>query len=143
MKKKIDDLNLNLSISRIRSEKDYIEVTIQDDDSNSRLSIRLDLANFAECVTGLACVHGKGYSLGIENIGKVMEVDTLVFPLTKESDEDAGYYNRKEVAAREVEKHLPKGWVADKKFNSRDSFFVENGIPHARTKIRRWVEKDS
>jgi hypothetical protein len=129
-----------LSISKINSfdEVNKIRITVEDEDAGvSFVTVSIDTANFAECLTGLHGVDCEMEIRGLKNVGKVIERDTLEFQLSSNS-----WCDKKERAIQEVDAHVPEGWQTTKYFGSQDSFFSKGEECWARTQIKRWVDKE-
>jgi hypothetical protein len=131
------DLDLMISISRVRGGDDpYIAVEITDDTSGMTfVRMKLSLDAFAEAVTGLSYVHGTAEVNGLDRVGKKHEHKEFLFSLGKK----VGYSGLKEKARKKIEKVCPKGWTPDTSFNSQNSFFEQDDEQWARCTIRRWV----
>lgn len=130
--------NAKITISRpYGGDSRYIRIAVRDDDACIEfLELKISLENFSEALTGLGNTECEMVTRGLENVGKLREQDTLVFPMP-ESD----YSNRKEVAAFVAQKQAPEGWTADSYFDSQDSFQTINDVEMAKTQILRWVDK--
>jgi len=130
----------NLTISRPQGfGKDQISITVRDDDAVLNfLNIKIDLAEFTKCLTGLAAVDCELETRDLEHVGKIREREELVF----EMPEGSSISRDKEAANIEASKATPEGWEYSSYFNSQDSFFTEDGKSMARTSILRWIDKD-
>ena len=71
----------------------------------------------------------------LSRVGKVMEVDQFTFPFPFD-----GFHGRDEKAKEQALELCPEGWKPDLGFNSQGTFPKVDGVQHARTMIRRWVE---
>lgn len=135
-----NDLPMLLTISRIHygGDDDFIEVRITDDTSATEfVTVKVRLADFTNCITGLSRVSCIGEVIGLEVIGKTHEHKKLVF----ENPENLSRYNEdgREKLTKLAEKECPKGWTPDATFDSQDSFFTKDGKHYAQTTIRRWI----
>ena len=133
-----ENLKMGLDIHRTHSSEsgDCISIEVRDEESSMRfLKLKISLSDFAECITGLSNCHCIGEVMGLDVIGKTMEMDTMEFEVAK----DTAYRNQAAAAYKEALKVAPKGWVPDSGFNSQNSFFDQGGKRMARTTIRRWV----
>jgi hypothetical protein len=68
---------------------------------------------------------------GLENVGKKLVIDSMVF-IVPEHD--------KTLAGAIADERCPAGWIPDKSFSSQDSFLYKDGRIFAKTTIRKWVE---
>ena len=73
---------------------------------------------------------------GLEKLGKEHEHKKFEFEMP-----ETRYSNQKAIAENIAQKTCPEGWVADRHFNSQDSFFTKGGKSMARCTIRRWIDK--
>jgi hypothetical protein len=131
------NIPLEVTVSRINSNvsNDVIRITLIDPNACTEF-VRVDLnpADFAQAITGLCNVSGDGVVRNLERVGKIMEMDTLEFPMP-----EYDYDNQKRTAHSQALKVCPKGWIPDSGFSSQNSFFAKDDQRWARTTMRRWV----
>lgn len=72
----------------------------------------------------------------IERVGKKLELDTFVFEIPRNCDDEYAKTNV-DILVRAI----PGNWVAEKSFSSQNSFFSKDDKYYARTTIRRWVDE--
>jgi len=114
-----------------------ITIRVEDDDAVIRfLDIEMDLADFAECITGLSYVNCEMEVRGLENVGKKRESMPIIFEMTA-----VDYDVKVDTAIKLAEEAAPEGWVCSSYFGSQDSFFYKDGKYYGRTTAYRWVEK--
>ena len=131
-----------LTISRpsYGDDRKKISIKVKDVDAGVRfLDIEIDYADFAACLTGLAEQDCEFTARGLQNVGKQIQRDSLVFEI--------GEATRYGVDGMEEIKSLanlatPEGWTASTYFGSKYSFFEKDGKKYAKTPISRWVEKE-
>lgn len=111
-------IDAKITICRTRSshEDDYISVSVHDDKSGIQfLTMKIGLADFAQCITGLSAVHGEGTVRGLDYIGKkrVSENRSVECPLES--------YDRKELSAWIDANCQEEGWIVNSSLNSQGS----------------------
>lgn len=128
-----------LTISRpiSSSGEKLISIRINDVDAGIEfLRLEIGLEEFAECLTGLSRQHCEFEVENLQNVGKRIEREPLVFAIPQ-----CSYPNKKKVACETAKSLCNDGWHAREYFDSKDSFFTEDGIAYARTQKTRWVSK--
>jgi uncharacterized membrane protein len=129
----------NAQISILASYDDLIKITISDKDASlDIIELNLTREQFINATMNRLSNTEVSSSVayGIENIGKKLEMDTLVFEIPK------GLLRLESVdktLQKLALKSTPEGWYPDMNFNSQNSFFGKDGKHYARTIIRRWV----
>jgi len=118
----------------IGAESTTIEL-IDSDSSTTFARVILTPKQLSQCLSRMAYVDCEIELLGIENVGKTMELKKHEFEIPK----NIPYSERKNVLAELIKETLPDGWVSDNYFSSQDTFFTKDGKDMARTTIRRWV----
>ena len=114
-----------------------IHISIKDKDARVQfLELKISYSDFTEALTGMAFVECDMEFRSLDCVGKMIEKDTLTFPMPLTT-----YSNRVEVAIRESSLATPDGWTTSSYFGSKESFFTEDGKDYARTTISRWVDK--
>ena len=127
-----------LTISRpsYSGERKSISIKVKDSTAGVNfLDIEIPLDNFAECLTGLAAVDCSIEVRGLENVGKTIKRENLVF----EMPASIKYSERKSAAFDLAKLAAPAGWVVRDYFDSQDSFFTKDGKDYAQTQMMRWV----
>src|SRR5690606_15975036 len=116
-------------------EKEYMEITIKDSSSNVEfVSLKMSYADFMKALRGQAEVEGDLKVRKLDIVGMEKESKPLVFMVPKEH-----VFNRKEWAEANYLKYVKDGWLADKYFGSKSSFFKdESGDTYARTYQHRY-----
>lgn len=115
--------------------KKKIRIDVTDETSRTRfLALELDLAAFAEAITGLAGIECDIDVHNLDRVGKKLEKREIEFLVAEKV-----WLHDKELAIDLAKAATPEGWVADTYYGSKDSFFTKDGDQWARTTIRRWV----
>lgn len=130
-----------ITISRPLTTKGdgYISISVRDEDAGiDFLKIQIELADFAEALTGLAMVECNFETNLLEKVGKKCERKELVFEVP-----NFEYSERKDGAYKIAQSICFDGWEPSPYFSSQNSFFEKGGIKYARTKACRWVDKDA
>ena len=123
-----------LTISRQTGDGERISIRIRDERAGIEfVELTLTLEQYAQAISGLSCVPCEVAVQGLENVGKRLETDELVFPIGFPE-----YGRQKEVAAKRAAEWCPAGWVPNLHFGSQNSFFQLDGETWARCSIRRW-----
>jgi len=71
---------------------------------------------------------------GLDKVGKTMEHKKFEFVMPPSE-----WKTKKQIASIAATDQRPDGWEPDLYFGSQDSFFMKDGVEHARCTIRRWV----
>lgn len=125
------DRQASLTISRVHGDGDFIEVRIRDEKSFIEfVTVKVELAEFAQAITGLAAVPCELETRGLDKVGKYRHHDKISFPINTPSWSS----DRREIAAKELLNHLPEGWFCNDSFNNQGSFTTDkegNTIAHA------------
>ena len=130
---------LNISRPSYGDDRRKIAISVIDTDAGIEfLELEIDLADFAECVTGLSHVECEMEFRGLENLGKVSEKEKIEF---KVSDSYI-YKDRNKEAIEKAKLSTPPGWEASEYYGSQNSFFTKGDEMWARTTITRWVDKE-
>jgi len=111
-------------------QQDCVFFTLRDKNSGMRMEMRFSKETFTDVLGGL---HGPEFEVeirGMENWGKKLEVDTLIFEVSSRDKEEANT-----IALQKC----PKGWKPDNYYGSQNSFFYNEDKLFAKTTIRRWV----
>ena len=132
-------MKIDAQITMLFNE-DGLRIEVHDADASiTFLEIHLDATQTCQAFSRLSHTKVSACEVrGIEKVGKKMEWDTLEFPF---NDHTVSYNERDELAYQEALKACPEGWTPSGHFGSQGSFFDKDGVRHARTTIRRWVEK--
>jgi hypothetical protein len=97
-------------------------------------AIHLNKEQVCQALSRLAFTHCDIEVQKLENVGKQMIHEYLVFEVSK--------YHDVEEACKIARELCTGGWVPDLSFNSQDSFFSKDGKNYARTIRRKWVAKN-
>jgi hypothetical protein len=125
----------------ILGDDEGVTIEVEDSDASTTfLRIELTPEQFCQAALGrLASLRCELEVVGLDHVGKRMELDEIVFPMP---DRFNDVYDREQLskAAAEIAKEVcPAGWSPATYFGSQDSFKREAGRLYARTTIRRWV----
>lgn len=127
-----------LTIGRVNCgypEKDYIRVEINDANSSITFIVaEVSLADFAQAITGLACVPMSFEAQGLDKVGKKLQLKRINVVLPSSDHEQIEAV----VAEHEVE-----GWLGDvSDTKNHHNIFYSQGVrsPIAKVSYRRWVE---
>lgn len=103
------------------------------------LKIQLDADEYMRVLSRQAPVECVLDIVGVDKIGKKIEVDRFEFKAFRPID----FHNKIEEYQTQLQElaqsQLKDGWIADRYFGSQDSFFQKDGEQWARATIRRWV----
>ena len=137
----MDQLNLDgkIRLSFDRYEGMKIEIV----DNNSRkvfVSASIASENVSAAMSGMARIPCQFNALNTDKVGKFCFNCVLEFKVPPSETKDA---NRKVLALQQAIKICPEGWIPDKHYGSKDSFFVRNGVEWARTVIRHYSTEQS
>lgn len=114
--------------------KDETLILIEDKASGTEfVRVKLTTEQFCQALSRLACTPCEILVGGLEDVGKQMHMDDLVFEMPKHD-----FRNRKKIACEEAKKVCPAGWTPDLYFGSQTSFWKQDGKQFARTTIRKW-----
>ena len=134
-----EEMKINAQISMLFGE-DGLTIEIRDDDASiTFVNIHMTPSQVTQAFSRLMNTRVEKCEIrGIEHVGKVMEWRDFEFPIA-----ESGYNQRKLLAAEKVKEVCPEGWIPSTYFGSKDSFFQKDGVPYAKTTIRRWVDKEN
>lgn len=123
-------VDAKLSIS-IGDEKTII--TIRDCKSNIQfLELVVDNNMLLRALGRFGLVECDCELRGLENVGKKLVIDSMVFIVPRHD---------KDLAGEIADECCPAGWIPDKSFSAQDSFLYKDGKIFAKTTIRKWVEE--
>lgn len=121
----------------------HISITLADIDAVVQFAqIRMSLADFAQCVTGLSRIDCDIELKNLDKTGKQRIREQIEFELPDDTDSYCSSDQRKAVALNVARELVGDEWEVDGYFGSQDSFFQRDGKPMARTSIMKWVDKE-
>ena len=133
------EAKISITRKNSNSEDDNIRIVVYDVDADIEfLELEIDPREFSLALTGLSMVRCLMETMGLNNVGKTIERDTITFKMP-----ECSYKDRKEIAYKAAQEAAPYGWYVSNYFGSKDSFFTKDGEAYGRTSITRWVEKDA
>jgi len=128
---------ISISVTHCGSGEKYISIELIDEASGIHfVDAKMSFEDFAKAITGQAHMKMHFKARGLDRVGKVMEHKPFEFVIPK-----CDYHDRLHIAEKIAVRICPEGWVPDKYFGSKDSFFEKDGKQYARTTIRRWVSQ--
>ena len=133
-------MKINTSLTIRRSNRDQEEgilhFHIKDVDSNCRfLEFIITDSELINSLRGVAEVECQATVTGLEKVGKTEVIENFSFQIPSD------WSFEKENAIALIDSVTPEGWVADKYFDSQNSFTKKDGVTYANTVIRKWVDK--
>lgn len=133
-------------LSMERNGQQIVEINLYDADSSAGTpfaQVHLSTEQFVRAALGRL-----GYSdvqemevHQLERVGKIHEHKIFAFPLNR-LQFDRSTKDRKRYAKERLLAVCPEGWVGDAHFSSQNSFFIKDKETWARTRIRRWVDRE-
>ncbi len=129
-----------ITISRRSSSDDNkaITITLQDRASGVRfVELHFPIADFMEALTGLAYVEGVGEVSGLENVGKIKEVEQTHFLVERKAwsalTHDGAYSSRTSRGNAYIKEHFAReGWHVATRLGSQNA---EIDQPDGKVKI--------
>jgi hypothetical protein len=135
-----DEMIVSGKISIFVGEETRIEV--KDTSSNTTfLRINLDPIQFTQALGRLACVDCDLDVYGVDRIGKKHEHKKYEFQLPDDYDTYVKSERYEELSSycQELLDVEGEGYICDRYFGSKDSFFVRDNLKWGRITIRRYV----
>lgn len=125
-----------LTISK--DSRGTVTIVLEDAGSGIALEAQMPPREFADALFGLALRPCELSVVGgdVANIGKRKELMRIAAPMP-----DHTFKNRDQIAFKACSAATPEGWECSDYFGSQNSFFVKNGVQHARASAVRWVEE--
>lgn len=127
-------IKIDAQITISATYDDLIKVSVYDKNASATfIEMELTREQFINATMNrLAYTEVKNaYVTDLDKIGKRLEHKPFEFRISK--------YGDKGRARERVKKCCPPGYTPDLEFSSQNSFFDKDGVPYARTTIRRWV----
>lgn len=122
--------------------EDGASIKIEDYNSNITFcKVKLTQEQTLAILSRQACVDCEIITNGLENVGKKHECKTFDFEIP-ESMNEYDFRNSEEGAEKLqqlAQSQLEDGWISDRYFGSRNSFFSKNNKHFARITIRRYI----
>ena len=126
----------NARISILINEE-FTTIELKDDDSGIQFAVvKLTATQLAQALSRLKYTECECELHRIENVGKKLETDQIVFVAPNYAYED-----RKNALTKEAAKRMPYGWELYDNFSSQSTFYEYKGVNYVRATIRRWVDK--
>jgi hypothetical protein len=130
----------NINIELHRDSQNKITLTIRDNKSRKVfLEAQLTPELIYNILVGVGGNHCDAELLNWGIVGKTMQCQTLCFPMPDIGNKYGT--SLKAIAIVAAREHIPQGWISDNDFNSKNSFYTEDGRQMARVTIRRYVEE--
>ena len=136
----MNKMNIDVKVTILLDEAG-LRIQLTDANSGVRFcNVKLHPKAACAAMGRLSQTPGKAEIYGLENVGKYLIFETLIFEMPEHDEYDCGEDTR-EIAAREAERLCPEGWTPDKSFNSQDTFWKDGDKRMAKTTIRSYVGK--
>ena len=141
-------LDMKLTINRPSgSGEPYISIAVHDELSGVQfLDMQVGLANFAEAITGLGYVEAKGEVRGLQNVGKVREMENASVTLTRDEFNEitnGPYSEQKAKLSNYLEaNHGREGWHVNGYLGSQRSIAHTGDTVTLNFSRTRYVEVD-
>lgn len=120
--------------------REYTEITLKDVSSNITFAtVTLTPEQTIACLSRQGYVECEIELRGLENVGKTMEHQKFDFEIPVDLENSKGRTIMDKLLGEYAQSLLSDGWIAERYFNSHDSFFTKDGKKYARCTIRRWV----
>lgn len=103
------------------------------------LRIELNADQYMRVLSRQASVDCELDLVGLDKIGKKLEVGKFEFKALTPNDYHRRTYEYEKQLQELAQSQLKDGWIAESYFGSQHSFFQKDGEQWARVTIRRWV----
>lgn len=120
--------------------RDETTIEIHDDQANVKfVSVKLTPEQLCAALSRQVRIECELELRGLDKVGKIHENKSFVFEIpgalcsSKHSEE----------LQKIAQSQLEEGWVAEKYFDSQDSFFKREDKQYAKVTIRRWNERET
>jgi hypothetical protein len=116
--------------------RDGTTIEVEDENANARfLKITLTPEQLSAALSRQMAVECEIEVRGLEKIGKKHENKRFEFEIPSDLASSRNDLELQKLA----QSLLSDGWIAEKYFSSKDSFFKKDGVQYAICTIRRWV----